>query len=88
VKESNQNLLVACATQAASAVEHTDPKLQKIILDNDVSLNLRLVFDSEHIARNEKHTHQDEIWSTIKKSVTREESGHFSVALPWRLPRE
>ena len=36
----------------------------------------------------EKENTQDEIWVGVKNSVTREISGHFSVALPWRLPRE
>ena len=36
----------------------------------------------------EKENEQNEIWVGVKNSVTREVSGHFSVALPWRLPRE
>ena len=88
VKETNQSLILACTSKAASAIEPEDCDTQKLIVDNNVSFYLRLFFESQQLTLEEKENTQDKIWTRVKDSVTRKISGHVSVALPWRLPRK
>ena len=87
VKQANRHMMLACSMGAIPSAS-VEAETAKLIDDNvDVSFDLRLFFESEQLNGPEVDS-QDEIWKRVKESIRRETSGHFSVALPWRLPRE